>query len=561
MQITGQSRCMDASDSIASEAEYADPTDELSFSAIRDDDEFTGSNAARTSSRTGNPSVPAAAPASIHHTNGMSPQTATQNLYVDASDPMVSGEVYVGPTYGLSSGAISYNDEYIGYNGAGAFSQAGGSNTISLYLYLGNTATSNGTYTLSGTGTLTAQYEYIGNVGTGTVTQSGGTNTANDYLYVGNANGNGAYNLSGTGTLTAATEYVGYGSTGTFTQSGGSHTVSETFNLGNANGNGAYNLSGTGTLYAFTEAIGSTGTFTQTGGTNTVTGSNGSVSLGGTYNLSQGILQTPAEQIGTGTFTQSGGFNIVGGSVTLGSGGGAGTYNLNAGTLTASAVVLAQTFPFPGSNPPPPTGTFNFNGGTLQAAASNTAFMAGLTAANVLAGGAIIDTNGKAITIGQPLLHDVATGLDGGLIVAGAGTLTLTGISTFNGPTLVGGGTLVLNAGSRPALGSTSSVTVNAGHTLTSGRGQPDQPGRDSDPERQQRTGGGRCGGVWHRGLHPDAGCPHAFKQLGHRPGQRRERAAPGQQRGEQLDGHAGGLELDGHGDHRRRCRRVVLRQ
>ena len=44
-------------------------------------------------------------------------------------------------------------------------------------LFLGNDTGGSGTYTLSGTGILTAGGEYIGYSGSGAFTQSGGTNT------------------------------------------------------------------------------------------------------------------------------------------------------------------------------------------------------------------------------------------------------------------------------------------------------------------------------------------------------------------------------------------------
>ena len=49
--------------------------------------------------------------------------------------------------------------------------------------------------------------------------------------------------------------------------------------------------------------------------------------------------------------------------------------------------------------------TFNFNGGTLKARASEAAFLTGLDTANVQSGGAIIDTDGFDITVGQNLLN------------------------------------------------------------------------------------------------------------------------------------------------------------
>ena len=57
--------------------------------------------------------------------------------------------------------------------------------------------------------------------------------------------------------------------------------------------------------------------------------------------------------------------------------------------------------------------TFNFNGGTLKALANNnTDFLGALqgTGYIVKSGGAKIDSNGKDITIAQPLLHDSTLG-------------------------------------------------------------------------------------------------------------------------------------------------------
>ena len=72
------------------------------------------------------------------------------------------------------------------------------------------------TYTLSDAGALQARYEVIGNDGAGTFTQTGGTNTVTHDLYIGYAAGvTGTYALSGTGALDAPTEYIGYYGTGT----------------------------------------------------------------------------------------------------------------------------------------------------------------------------------------------------------------------------------------------------------------------------------------------------------------------------------------------------------
>ena len=100
-------------------------------------------------------------------------------------------------------------------------------------------------------------------------------------------------------------------------------------------------------------------------------------------------------------------------------------------------------------------------------------FMGGLTIANVQADGAKIDTDGRNVTISQPLVHDAALGVapDGGLIkTASAGALTLTAASTFTGPTSIDGGTLILDndpgASTSGQLTATSAVTVKSGATL-----------------------------------------------------------------------------------------------
>ena len=127
-----------------------------------------------------------------------------------------------------------------------------------------------------------------------------------------------------------------------------------------------------------------------------------------------------------------------------------GAFNLNGGIVTANKVYRVTT----GAN----SCTFNFNGGTLRALRdNNTDFMIGLTAAVVKSGGAVIDTNGKSITLAQPLTPGSPSG---GLTKNGLGTLTLSGASTFTGATSVTAGRL--NIG----LSLVSDVGVASGATL-----------------------------------------------------------------------------------------------
>ena len=116
-----------------------------------------------------------------------------------------------------------------------------------------------------------------------------------------------------------------------------------------------------------------------------------------------------------------------------------GTVNLDGGTLT-----IARVFQGTEENGGSINSTFNFNGGTLKVLTGSTSatdFLAGLDAANVKAGGAIIDTNGVNTAIDQDLQEDaVSTG--GGLIKQGAGILTLSGTNTYTGTTEINIGRL-----------------------------------------------------------------------------------------------------------------------
>ena len=54
-------------------------------------------------------------------------------------------------TYSLSSGGLSANEQYVGYNGKGTFTQSGGTNSIAGgALVLGYNSGSSGTYNLNG---------------------------------------------------------------------------------------------------------------------------------------------------------------------------------------------------------------------------------------------------------------------------------------------------------------------------------------------------------------------------------------------------------------------------
>ena len=413
-----------------------------------------------------------------------------------------SGSALIGVNAGssglalISGGTYQCSGAYVGYSGSGTLQLSGGAivNAATQFTSaVGYLAGSTGTFNLSA-GTFNALTTYIGYSGTGVLNQVGGTfNTGTSSLYLarGVLASTGLYNMTG-GVATVANIYNGYNGSGNIIVNGGTLTVSNTLyeaysnaaSIGtvavggtgtinvsgsvyvNFNGAGSYlNVSGgvmnvTGTLYGQDNA--GVGTVNLTGGTvnagrlavgtfsTTATGI-ANISGGAVVNVSNGVFIGSTD---IGVLTQTGGILTVGTlPVTLGNAStGVGTYNLAGGTLATIGVAKGAG-----------TGTLLFSGGTLQANASSTTFVTGLTAANVLAGGAVINSNGFNVSVGQPLVTGTGVVADGGLTKLGAGTLSLTGANTYSGPTNVSAGTLRVNT----ATGTTSGAyTVAAGATL-----------------------------------------------------------------------------------------------
>jgi len=315
-----------------------------------------------------------------------------------------------------------------------------------------------GTMTLTGTNSFTGTLIVNGgtlNINGGTTT---GNTTGNNQFQIANVGGaTGVINVNG-GTLTTGTSemWVGQGgntSTATLNLQSGTINVGNWFTMGRNGSTGTFNMSG--------------GTFNKTGGGNIDIGSGGGAAGNGTLNQSGGTLNSTGSDILIGeTGGAVGTYNVSGTAVAnipvlnIGTvGGGTGTVNLNGGTINATQVIKGGG-----------TGTINFNGGTLAArTGANTTFLNGLTAANVRNGGAIINTNGLNITIGQVLQHSTIGGdnaIDGGLTKQGNGVLTLTGASTYTGTTTVSGGSLTYGANNVLPIAAPVSV---AGGTLDIG--------------------------------------------------------------------------------------------
>jgi autotransporter-associated beta strand protein len=417
--------------------------------------------------------------------------------------------------------------------------QNGGSVVQLGQTWIGQTAGANGTYNLNG-GTIDFRdWTVVGRAGgTGTFNMTAGTvhrfNNGQAFVIGSDDGGNsvGTVNQSG-GTFTCDTEYwlgVNGGRIGTNNISGTAEfDMNSWFSIGRGGlgvvslSGGKINKSGNG---AFIIGDGGTGYFTQTGGTNNTDGEIWVAQSGsgvGQYDISGGVvtahnwLAVGREgghgilNISGGSFTKDGNGNIsiahnsgasgtvnqTGGSFTcavgetwIGENAAPGIWNISAGTATFGALHLAQNSDATGTlnlnggivtasevtMPSSGTSTLNFSGGTLAANASTASFLHGLTAANVLAGGAVIDSGVHTISIAQALLD----GGGGGLTKVGSGTLYLNGANTYTGITEVSVGTLggtgtiagpvTVASGAALAPGaSIGTLTINSSLTLSNG--------------------------------------------------------------------------------------------
>jgi hypothetical protein len=414
---------------------------------------------------------------------------------------------------GTVPGVIGRIDHVAGLNGTGNgnwfFLGYLGANAI---YNLANTAGTGGTYTgfATGSGSLnvggTAQNGNLlagldnGTVSTVNVNTTGTLAAGGIFLgAAGASNGNmnvDAGTVNVTGELQVGANFFGQGAgtNNNYRQSGGNVTTGIFSMSRGANNATAMNSTATitgGTLntrrfltLGFAGGASNTSTFNLSGGTVNVNTSltdgqmemavfdltknafnvvSGSLNLMGNSSI---IFGAGGNHSGVSTITQSGGSvtfyadnGITAGgtgSINLGFGNSTGTetYNLNGGTLIVPQVRKT------GANA---NGTFNFNGGVIKPTGSTATFMQGLTAANVQAGGALIDTNGFTITIAQNLLDG---GGGGGLVKSGTGGLYLNGTNTYTGVTSLQAGTLGGSGSLAGSLVSSTGTRVAPGNSI-----------------------------------------------------------------------------------------------
>ncbi len=183
-------------------------------------------------------------------------------------------------------------------------------------------------------GAVNSWNQVVGNTQKATVTHSGGSNTVSSLLLGYNPGAEGTYLFSG-GSLVSTYTDVGVFGTGTFTQSSGTFDAGETLNVGYSAGAGTYNLeNGSVETNDLKVGIFGTGHFNWTGGV--LLASDVEVGPGGTMDVAVIWARNGTLGIHGGSVTSAG----LGAAICLGTGGGTGVIEIDAGTLNANTLCV-----------------------------------------------------------------------------------------------------------------------------------------------------------------------------------------------------------------------------
>ena len=337
----------------------------------------------------------------------------------------------------------------------------GGASTIAAL------STPGGTLTISNTGTITGAYGLTLNAGAGT-----GNSTLASII----GTGNGTLTKSGSGlwTLTAANTF-----SGNTLVSGGTLALGNNLALQNSaiDTSGAGNFTLSVTTPTFGGLVGSTALATVlTTGYSSVTALtlNPGAGLTDTYSgaIANGNMTLTKTGAGTqvltgtnsynGTTTVSAGILQFGNQVSL--------YNNTPASWTAANIKVAST----GTLALSVGGSGNFTTANVTTLLTNLGGSNGTSSAGYAAGSAIgFDTTGGNFAVGDIIANSTGTGGGAlGLTKLGTNTLTLTGNSTYTGPTIISAGTLQIgNASDAGSIETTSGITDNGTLTYNVGAG------------------------------------------------------------------------------------------
>jgi len=406
-----------------------------------------------------------------------------------------SGTVVVGSGASLSVGSGSASNLYVAFqdnngyicNGTLDASAAANFNANVAGVYIGEAGSmagnSYGILKLGTSSTITASSVFdvgysrwdVGTYGTLTIAPAGAATVHTPTMRIGYATANGtsaavgtvtlgsgatltldgnvAGNASGRTALDIGYNYQQYGrgpNGGTMDLSAGvaNLTLSSLavgYQLGNTSAPGQLLI---GTSPANHLDISGTGSVVQVGYLDLLGGGNNGGTSSGTLTI--GNLDATSAITSTDSSTAI----LVGYRGTGATGSDLGVLNLNGGSLTITTSGAAIS----GGG----TGTSHLSlggassGVTLIAGSSSSNWIQNLTTATINTGGVTFNTNGNSITIPQAFAGG------GGMTKAGAGTLILSGSSTYNGGTTVNAGTLIVTGSNTFGASGPLSVAGNA---------------------------------------------------------------------------------------------------